>query len=161
MYATDVLFLLALWTGKLSVSFLFHRLALDSNKSKLGWSLTGLVSTCAVVSILIVAIRQNPSRPWAYSSESVVTSTLARWAAAGVLSMLIDIIIAALSVYLVWGLQMDQQSKRLVVVGFMLRLFLVPVTVVRLVSLAQVKANDFSFSYTLPETLTQLRCTVP
>lgn len=156
MYATDILFLFSLWTGKLSVCFLFHRLANDSNKSKLGWSLTGLASVCAIVSIFVVAIRQDASQPWTYSSQSVVTSTLARWAAAGVLSMLVDIVIAALSIFLVWGLHMDAQSKRLVVVGFLLRLVLIPITIVRLVSLAQVKANNFAFSYTLAESLTQL-----
>lgn len=106
--------------------------------------------------MLVVAIRQDASQPWAYNSPEAVTSTLARWAAAGVLSMLIDIVIACLSVYLVWGLQMDRQSKRLVIIGFVLRLFLIPITIVRIVSIAQVNHNDFSFSYALPETLTQL-----
>lgn len=64
VYATDILFLLSLWTGKLSVSFLFHRLAADSNKSLLGWGLTGLVSIFGVVSIFIVALRADISEPW-------------------------------------------------------------------------------------------------
>ena len=138
------------------MSFLFHRLAADSNKSRLGWGLTGLISVFGVVSIFIVALRQDISQPWSYDDDGVVGSTLARWAAAGTLNMLADIVVAGLSFYLVWGLQMDSRAKRLVIIGFVLRLFLMPVTIVRLVYLADVNANDFSLSYVLPETLTQL-----
>lgn len=122
----------------------------------LGWGLTGLVSVFGVVSIFVVALRQDISAPWSYDDAGVVSSNLARWSAVGVLNMLVDMIVAGLSVYLVWGLQMDATSKRLVIVGFVLRLFLVPITIVRLVSLANVNARDFSLSYTIPETLTQL-----
>lgn len=91
-----------------------------------------------------------------YDEVRSVSSTLTRWAAAGALNILLDVIFAGLSIYLVYGLQMDPQSKRLVVVGFVLRLLLVPVTIVRLATLANVNADNFSFSYTLPEALTQL-----
>lgn len=156
IYATDILFLLSIWMGKLSVSFLFHRLAADSNKAKIGWALTGLSAVFGIISIFVIALRQDISQPWSRDDSGVVGSTLARWAAAGTLNMLIDLIVASLSITLVWGLQMDPQSKRLVIFGFVLRLFLMPITIVRLVTIANVDGANFTFSYVLPETLTQL-----
>lgn len=51
---------------------------------------------------------------------------------------------------------MDSKPKSIVITAFALRLFVAPVTIVRLVSLRDVRANDLSFTYILPETMTQL-----
>lgn len=72
------------------------------------------------------------------------------------MSICIDLLITAMSVNLVWGLQMGSKSKSLVVTAFTLRLFVTPVTIIRLVSLSAVRPDDFSFTYTLPEAMTQL-----
>ena len=63
------------------------------------------------------------------------------------------------SVYLVWGLQMDAKLKSIIVTTFALRLFVTPITIIRLVSVHDVQTGDLSFTYVLPETMTQLRCT--
>jgi hypothetical protein len=72
------------------------------------------------------------------------------------MSTVTDLIITAFSVYLVWSLQMDSKPKSIVITAFALRLFVAPVTIVRLVSLSAVRADNLSFTYTLPEALTQL-----
>lgn len=51
---------------------------------------------------------------------------------------------------------MGSKSKSLVVTAFTLRLFVTPVTIIRLVSLSAVRPNDLSLSYTLPEAMMQL-----
>lgn len=81
---------------------------------------------------------------------------LARWIATGAMSIVTDIIVTILTIHLVWELQMGSKPKSIVITAFALRLFVAPVTIVRLVSLSAVRADDLSFTYTLPEAMTQL-----
>lgn len=122
---------------------------------RLGQALTVLLSIFSITSIFSIALRGDLLQPWSYQ-DSDIKSILARWAATGAMSILTDLIITAFSVYLVWSLQMDSKPKSIVITAFALRLFVAPVTIVRLVSLRDVRADDLSFTYTLPETMTQL-----
>jgi hypothetical protein len=149
------LFLVSIWTGKLSIALLFKRLAKESNKSRLGCVLTALVSVFSIVSLLSVALRAHVSRPWIYREGDVV-SVLARWIASGSLSIALDIIALGLSIYLVKGLQTTSKSKSLVITAFTLRLFVAPITIVRLVALSRMQHRDISFTYVLPEAMAQL-----
>lgn len=72
------------------------------------------------------------------------------------MSIFTDIIVTAMSIYLVWDLNMVSKSKSLVITAFTLRLFVTPVTIARLVTLSHVKYDDLSFSYSTPEAMTQL-----
>jgi hypothetical protein len=122
---------------------------------RLGQALTVLSSIFSITSILSIALRGDLSQPWSYG-DGEGRSILARWAATGAMSIVTDLIITAFSVYLVWSLQMDSKPKSIVITAFALRLFVAPVTIVRLVSLSAVRADNLSFTYTLPEALTQL-----
>lgn len=155
IYATDIIFLFSIWSGKLSVSLLFARLAKESNKVRIGSGLTMLISVFSIISIFSVALRSNVSQPWVYQGDSAA-STLARWIATGAMSVVTDIIVTILTIHLVWKLQMGSKPKSIVITAFALRLFVAPVTIVRLVSLSAVRADDLSFTYTLPEAMTQL-----
>jgi hypothetical protein len=156
IYATDLIYLASTWTGKLSVSFLFTRLAQESNKRPLGWALSALISTFGVVSFISVAARLDTAQPWLYHDEDGLTPILARWIATGIMSILTDIIVTGMSIYLVWDLNMASKSKSLVITAFTLRLFVMPVIIARLVTLTHVQVDDLSFSYSLPEVMTQL-----
>ncbi|KAM0719561.1 hypothetical protein Q7P37_003691 [Cladosporium fusiforme] len=155
LYATDILFVLSLWTGKISIAFLFTRLAKESNKSRLGWALTALTSVFGIISLFATAIRQNASQPWLYRASDVASNT-SRWIAVGLMSIVIDVIVTGMAVYLVWNLNMQSKSKSLVITAFTLRLFVTPITIIRLVTLGEVSPDDFSFTYSLPEAMTQL-----
>jgi hypothetical protein len=72
------------------------------------------------------------------------------------MSILTDVIVTGISIYLVWDLNMASKSKSLVITAFTLRLFVTPVTIARLVTLSHVQVDDLSFSYSLPEVMTQL-----
>jgi hypothetical protein len=156
IYATDLIYLLSTWTGKLSVSFLFTRLAQESNKSRLGWALSALISTFGIISFISVAIRPNTAQPWLYQDGDNFSPILARWIATGIMSILTDLIVTGMSIYLVWDLNMASKSKSLVITAFTLRLFVTPVTIARLVTLSHVQVGDLSFSYSLPAVMTQL-----
>ncbi|KAK3680174.1 hypothetical protein LTR78_000551 [Recurvomyces mirabilis] len=155
LYATDLIFVLSLWIGKISVALLFVRLANSSKKTRPGWILTGLTVVFGFISFLLIAIRPPTSHPWRYD-EVTASSALARWIVNGVLSIIVDLIVCGMSCYLVWDLQMNFQSKSLVVTAFALRIFVVPITILRLVSLGNVMPDNISFTYTLPEIFTQL-----
>jgi hypothetical protein len=149
------LFLVSIWTGKLSIALLFKRLAKESNKSRLGWVLKALVFVFSIVSILSVAFRPHVSRPWIYREGDVV-SALARWIVSGSLSIAFDLIALGLSIYLVKDLQTTSKSKSLVITAFTLRLFVAVITIVRLVALSRVQHEDISFTYVPPEAMAQL-----
>lgn len=155
LYAADLMFVLSLWTGKVSIAFLFTRLAKESNKSRLGWALTAVTSVFSIVSLFIIAIRPNASQPWLYRAGDVGSNT-SRWIAAGLMSIIIDVAVTGMAFYLVWNLNMQSKSKSLVITAFTLRLFVTPITIIRLVTLGEVRADDFSFTYSLPEAMTQL-----
>lgn len=155
IYATDLIFILSTWIGKLSVSFLFTRLAQESNKTRLGWASSALVSIFSIISLISVAVRPDTTSPWLYH-EGDVTSILGRWIVTGVMSIVTDIIVTGLAIYLVWDLNMASKSKSLVITAFALRLFVVPVTIARLVTLKHIRYDDLSFSYSLSEVMTQL-----
>lgn len=150
-----MLFLVSIWTGKLSIVLLFKRLAKESNKSRVSWVLTALVSILSTVSTLSVALRPHVSQPWIYREGDVV-SVLARWIVSGALSIAFDLVALGLSIYLVKDLQTTSKSKSLVITAFTLRLFVVPITIVRLVALSRVQHQDISFTYALPEAMSQL-----
>lgn len=143
--------MLSIWAGRLSVAFLFTRLAGESHKSRLGNMLVGLQACLAVICLLVMALRQNTSQPWEYTG-----STTARWIVTGIISILADLTVAAASINLVWDLEMQAKSKWLVITAFTMRMFVLPVTIIRLVSLNGVRYSDLSFSYNLPESLIQL-----
>jgi hypothetical protein len=109
-----------------------------------------------MTSLLSVAIRPNTATPWLYIPGQPFTPILARWIATGIMSILTDLIVTAMSIYLVWDLNMASKSKSLVITAFTLRLFVMPVTIARLVTLSHVDVSDLSFSYSLPEVMTQL-----
>jgi hypothetical protein len=138
------------------VSFLFTRLAQESNKSRLGWALSVLISTFGIISLISVAVRQNTAKPWLYRPEDDFTPVLARWIATGIMSIITDLTITIMSIYLVWDLNMASKSKSLVITAFTLRLFVTPITIARLITLTHVQVSDLSFSYSLPEVMTQL-----
>jgi len=68
----------------------------------------------------------------------------------------VDLVALLLSIHLVWDLQTTSKSKSLVIAAFTLRLFVALVTVVRLAALRRVQYVDVSFTYSLPEAMTQL-----
>ncbi|KAK3613590.1 hypothetical protein LTR56_027790 [Elasticomyces elasticus] len=51
---------------------------------------------------------------------------------------------------------MGANAKTLVITAFSLRLFVLPATIIRLVSISEVNSADFSFSHAPPEAYTQL-----
>lgn len=121
----------------------------------LGRILTTLCLVFGTSSIVSIALREDLSQPWTYR-DGEVSSILARWIATAVLSITVDLTVMVFSVYLVWGLQMDAKLKSIIVTTFALRLFVTPITIIRLVSVHDVQTGDLSFTYVLPETMTQL-----
>lgn len=121
----------------------------------LGRFLTTLCLVFGTSSVVSIALRGDLLQPWIYR-DGDVPLILERWIGTAVLSVTIDLTVMAFSIYLVWSLQMEAKLKSIIVTTFALRLFLTPVTIVRLVSVRDVHAGNLSFTYALPEAMTQL-----
>ncbi|KAK4904374.1 hypothetical protein LTR49_026160 [Elasticomyces elasticus] len=112
-----------------------------------------VVKKSRVEVVLFVGVEVCPT-PKA-SNAGTTDFTLARWIVNGALTVVSDLLAVALSVYLVWDLQMGMNSKALVITAFTLRMSVLPITIIRLISLSNVDTDDFSLSYSLPEAYTQ------
>jgi hypothetical protein len=121
----------------------------------LGRILTTMCLVFGTSSIVSISLRGDFLQPWTYR-DGDLSSILGRWIGTAVLSIAIDLTVVIFSVYLVWGLQMDAKLKSIIVTTFALRLFVTPITIVRLVSVRDVQTGDLSFTYVFPETMTQL-----
>ncbi|KAF2716651.1 hypothetical protein K431DRAFT_257126, partial [Polychaeton citri CBS 116435] len=157
-YSSDLLYVLALCLGKLSMSMLCVRLASDGVHRSAAKILT--YSTCAwgVCSFLLVALLQDVSKPWAVS-DPLTRKQLVRWAVVEILGLAIEVLTIIFILHLVSGLQMSRQSKISIATGVFSRLPLFAIAPLRLYSLAHVASNhryDASFSAWLPECFTQL-----
>lgn len=155
MYATDILYIISLFLTRLSVCFLFLRFASAPARVKACWTFTGIVVAYGVIGLLLVSIRQNTLSPWIYTPETV-DSLRARWIALGVFGALIDFAASVLPLYLIWGVQMDRSSKRVIIIAFALRLPTILLTGLRLDSLSRLDGMDFAFNYVMPEVFTQI-----
>ncbi|KAF2724293.1 hypothetical protein K431DRAFT_282143 [Polychaeton citri CBS 116435] len=156
IFASDVIYTLVLFFSKFAVTVLFRRLSSVPIHVKYSDIIAVASMVFGTVSVFIVAIRQRPLRPW---EEGPVTghSTLSRWIAVEVMSSVLDLSIVIFPVYLVWDLQMRTSKKAWVVIGFVTRLPLVPIAILRLISLSRdVSSTDFNFAYSTTEIYTQV-----
>jgi len=108
-----------------------------------------------VAGVLIVALRDDLIQPWVPQSSSS-NATLARWIACTTIGNLIDIATMLFPIYLVWNLQMARESKRKIIIGFLMRAPVVALSIARVVAISHIKYDDYIFSYTVVEIWTQL-----
>ncbi|KAH0336519.1 hypothetical protein KCU81_g8515, partial [Aureobasidium melanogenum] len=159
LYVSDLLYIPSMFLAQLAVSLFFLRLS-GPEKSffhRLARFIAGASMVFAIVCFLMIAIRvENGVHVW----EIVVVghrTILHRWIAAGVLSILIEILLIICPAWLLWTLHMPTKKKLGCAIYFGLRFPTIMVTIFRL--LALVKANrgvDRTFDMTVPAVLTQL-----
>lgn len=69
MFATDILFIVALWLSRVSSCFFFQRLS-QAQRHTLFWNIMiGAAGVLAVASIFVVAIRCNAAEAWLFIDE--------------------------------------------------------------------------------------------
>jgi hypothetical protein len=125
-YITDILYIITLFFSKASTAFLFLRLTPGRGHSIAIWSTISLCVIWAFISILLVAIRCHPKAPWLDTTMPMCSSLFARWQFIAALDIVTEAALFAISLYLIWGIQMSLKSKTIVVTAFGCRLPYVP-----------------------------------
>lgn len=74
-----------------------------------------------MISVFLVALRCNLAHPWLQYSESC-PSLAAQWRAIAAFDIITEVLLFALAIQLVWGLQTQFSRKTRVVFAFGLRL---------------------------------------
>jgi hypothetical protein len=120
-YASDILFLVALYLSKCCVVLFFKRISPARHIAIFAWTVLGICIAFAIASIFIVSLRCDLSRPWIVYGGTC-SGLLERWYAAIALDMASEVALFAMSVYLVWDLQTSFDRKARVVFAFALRL---------------------------------------
>lgn len=147
--------MLSTWLAKISLSFLFTRLTQESDKLRLGCTLSVLIAIFGTISLLSVALRLDAAEPWLYRRGDA-KAIMVRWIVMGAICVLTDVVITVLPGCLVWNLNMASKHKSLVTTAFALRFFVTPITIARLIISSRTQHDDLFFTYSLPEVMTQL-----
>lgn len=113
LYASDLLFVLSLCTGRLAAGLFLARLSTQQKQGRIIGLVTAACCLYGLASFLLVAIR-NPS--------STTTNMTPRWITVSAMGSTLDLAIATYPIVLVWGLKMKASSRLTVVTGFALRL---------------------------------------
>lgn len=112
-YASDLLFVLSLSSGRMAVGLLLARLSNQKQMSRFAMAITAASALYGFVGVLLVAIR-HPS--------TVSGNMFPRWIAVSAMGSTLDICIALFPLILVWGLSMKTSSRLTVVTSFAIRL---------------------------------------
>jgi len=123
-YAADILFILSLSCTKCSISWFTARLSPDSKHQYICASIFWLSLLWGLSGILALSLRCDLSHPWVTVGVKC-HNFLLLWQLIAAFDIIIEIGLFLLTVYLVWGLHMSGQKKRVVVLGFGFRLPLV------------------------------------
>ena len=76
IYASDILFIMAIYLSKISVAFSFYRLARSKLDKTLAIFLSGAAALFTVISVVVVATQPGAPTPQLHSSELVSTAAV-------------------------------------------------------------------------------------
>ncbi|KAK0877149.1 hypothetical protein LTR87_008978 [Friedmanniomyces endolithicus] len=130
-FASTVLYLIALWLAKCCVLFVYLQLTPNKRHNLISWSVIGFNTVWVFISILMIGVDCELNTPWSHLA-SRCSGLFARWQVLTAVDIITELVIFALSIYLVIGLQMPAKRKTVIVVAFGLRLFVIVPAVFRL-----------------------------
>ncbi|KAK0933468.1 hypothetical protein LTR29_014928 [Friedmanniomyces endolithicus] len=120
-----VTFLFALYLSKCAMIFFLSRITKTPRQLRLFLACNVLTAVIGVASILLVTLGcpTESGYYWAmYENSRSCPSQSARWQAITGLDIITEVLLLALPVYLVWGLQMPRRKKTMIIAAFYLRL---------------------------------------
>jgi hypothetical protein len=131
MYADDIFYIAAVWTSKLSYAFLFARTSRDRTFLWTNRGLMAAIALTALAALLLVALRCDLSQPWLWFGLNGPTCTtlFRHWQSIAALDIVTEVLMAIMSVYLIWPVQIPVAKKATVVFAFCIRLAVIaPIT---------------------------------
>ncbi|OBT57700.1 hypothetical protein VE04_01952 [Pseudogymnoascus sp. 24MN13] len=120
-YASDLLYIITLWFTKFSVALLLFRLSSDKRHNWMSRAILLAAAILGAISIFIVALRCDVSRPWVFINEHC-SDLLVRWQVVLAFDIITELSLVGNSIYLVQDLQVPLGKKIVVVLAFALRL---------------------------------------
>jgi hypothetical protein len=153
LYVASILYILSLCAAKCSMFQLICRLTRTKSHTYASHIMTGITFLWGVAAVFAVAFQCKLPRPWNTTTQqncpNLVRHTpplsvqktanfvfqFLSWATIEAFSLLIEVLICLLSLWLVWGLQMSAKLKVVVVGAFLLRILIVIPTTFKLVLL--------------------------
>ncbi|KAG9189657.1 hypothetical protein G6011_06525 [Alternaria panax] len=145
-FASQIIYILMLLASKLSVLFLYLRLAPGGSYRTVSWSLVALSCAWALVSVILIATPCNPAQT--YTNADNCTNRWPKWLSIGTFDIFTEIFIFLAAVHLIYSLQMRLRAKLLVIFAFSARLPVIAIAVVRLYYLDQrLREITFTFDY--------------
>ncbi|KAK1073302.1 hypothetical protein LTR74_002011 [Friedmanniomyces endolithicus] len=120
-----ITFLFALYLSKCAMIFFLSRITKTPRQLRLFLACNVLTAVIGVASILMVTLGcpTESGYYWAmYENSRSCPTQSARWQAITGLDITTEVLLLALPVYLVWGLQMPMRKKTMIIAAFYLRL---------------------------------------
>lgn len=169
LFAGDITYVVAFGFSRVSAALFVGQLTRHRPQVRAAYILAGGCGLWLLASTLTIAFRGDLSKPWETLDGS--SALWYRWIAIEAVGVLIELGIWAMSISLIWGLQM-RLDKRLVILGafgcrlgFVLRHSmktqanvmnrLIPLVVIRLVLLSPNRNSDPTYTSALPAIVTE------
>ncbi|KAF7912588.1 uncharacterized protein EAF01_001609 [Botrytis porri] len=132
-YASQLVYIPTLCFAKLSTLFYLRALTPDSNYAIFNRLTEICVILWALSAEFSILFQCDMPEPWAILFTDKCFNVGVFWKAIGAFEIATDCDIILLPIFLVWGLQMPLRRKVLVFIAFGTRIFILPLSIVRLV----------------------------
>ncbi|KLJ07956.1 hypothetical protein EMPG_16572 [Blastomyces silverae] len=120
-YAADMLYVLTHCVSKSSAALFYLRISPGRSHIFIAWGLVGLSVIWAVISMVLISLGCDHSRPWTDISSSCA-GVFPRWQFIGAFDIITEIGLSSVPLFLVAGIQMRTSRKIVVVLAFSSRL---------------------------------------
>lgn len=150
-FAAQLLFVTSIFLAKLSCLTLLIALSGGHRFKKSMLMALAIIVGWAITSFLIVAFQCSLPNPWAYTTGECLSQT-AFWTAEGIISILFDIALMGLPIFLVYKLQLPLKKKIAVCFAFSFRVLAIAATIFRMAEVSKLfdRTQDITFESWLP-----------
>ncbi|KAH6625761.1 hypothetical protein C7974DRAFT_206928 [Boeremia exigua] len=130
-FASQILYILTIWTTKSSILLLYMRLSPSGTHKLASWTMLAASAIWAIASVVLVSVPCNPAQFYT-SQPGECTDMWPKWQAITALDISTEGLIFCIALQLVWSLHMRWQAKFLVIFAFSARLPVIMIAAVRL-----------------------------
>ncbi|KAF1927434.1 uncharacterized protein M421DRAFT_421842 [Didymella exigua CBS 183.55] len=130
-FASQIFYVLTLWTTKSSILLLYMRLSPSGGHRIASWTMLVASAVWALIAIVLISIPCNPAQFYT-SRAGECGSVWPKWQAITALDISTEGLIFCIAIQLVWTLHMRWKAKVLVIFAFSARLPIIMIAAIRL-----------------------------
>ncbi|ELR04026.1 hypothetical protein GMDG_06537 [Pseudogymnoascus destructans 20631-21] len=135
-YTYQILFIITIVLAKMSLLLFIIRLTPNVATIRVGRIILCLIATWGVGTVFGFAFQCSLPQPW-NNSSGVCRNQSALYYAAGVIDIITDIALTILPVVILWGVQIQQRKRAIVMLVFMARMLVCLAEIPRLIYLSR------------------------